>query len=152
MIKIIKNYFKREDNEKYLTEFESEDQIYSLVKKYKKPAIFYYYIPGDHLGVYLRENFLKSAKKYSEFYFFLLFLLIQFRKCFYTKINCSKHYDICRNKEFKNLPELYLMKLSSEKDSEVDIKLSQKSYSEIGIESFLEVYNLFLIYKLNYLN
>ena len=60
------NFIYREDNEKYLTDFINEDQMFYLIKKEQKPIYFYYYGPGDWLSLKFREPFLKQAKKHHE--------------------------------------------------------------------------------------
>ena len=60
--------FIREDYEKYVTEFESEDHIYNMLQHKKKPVFLYYYLPRDWNSIFFTEAFLESAKKHHKYF------------------------------------------------------------------------------------
>jgi hypothetical protein len=39
----------RENKEKYLTEFKTEEYLYHLLDTQKKPILMFYYIPGEYV-------------------------------------------------------------------------------------------------------
>ena len=76
-----------ENYEQYLTEFVSEDNMYHLLEKDKKPVFYYIYVPGEPTTFHFRFFFMKSAKKYNKYFF--LFNLILFSLCHFMMINSA---------------------------------------------------------------
>lgn len=55
----------RENNEEFLTEFESEDQIFHLAKT-DKPIFICYFVPAHPWHYMFRSGFLKGAKEFHK--------------------------------------------------------------------------------------
>eukprot|EP01016_Furgasonia_blochmanni_P047308 TRINITY_DN6940_c0_g1_i13.p1 TRINITY_DN6940_c0_g1~~TRINITY_DN6940_c0_g1_i13.p1 ORF type:complete len:199 (-),score=3.66 TRINITY_DN6940_c0_g1_i13:167-763(-) len=116
-----------DDLDRYITKFESMDQLYAILEREKKPVFYYYYVPGEPRALWFRSSFAKSARLYHD-------------KVVHTMINCNKNYDICKNQVMDRYPKILMIHPPIMNDGTKVFPESDyfKHYSMEGIQRFFE--------------
>ncbi|KAL4508327.1 hypothetical protein ABPG72_003631 [Tetrahymena utriculariae] len=124
---------QRENQEKYLTEYQGEDWLAYKVKNMKKPIFIVYYTPGDNKFIFFRKFFLEAAQNYNE-------------QCDFVLVNCAKFYHQVKNIDINNQPKIELINTKREvvmpEKQQIELRNPivkyNKDYSFYGIKCFLE--------------